>query len=143
MAAMMKDGYSTLVQLNGGLLTFIHEKTVTPPGMLDRGTIDTTTMRNVGVVTHWLKQLADITQLTFKAAFAGGAGLFEAFGQYGVNQLIVLQFPTGFGTVQFWGGLTGCVPDEHSEGNQPMVTVTISPTLEDNSGNLVEPLFIP
>jgi hypothetical protein len=138
----MKDGYSTLVQLNGGLLTFIHEKTVTPVGFLDRGTIDTTTMRNSDVLTHALKQLYDLTDLTFKAAFGGGSGLNEALTQLQVNQEIEILFPAGFGSITFWGGLTGCVPDEHSEGNQPMVTVTIKPTLEDNDGVEREPVIV-
>ena len=140
---VLKDGLGMTLAPNSGLFTLVIEKMLTPPGYEDRGAIDTTTLRNETMVTEWAKQLTKMTKLSFKGAY-GGADAFaiEIDNDWLVNQQWVLTFPNG-GTLTFWGQLNGATPDEVSEGNQPLISMSVLCTNEDNSGVETDPIWLP
>lgn len=137
----MDDGFATLITLANIPTVKIYEKEVTPPGWSGGDAIDTTTMRNTTWRTGAPRKLKSLTQVTAVVAFATEA-LSSIQAQLNVNQQITVTFPDN-STLQFYGYLAEFTPGRFTEGEQPTATITIRPTLVNNSGVETAPVFTP
>ena len=111
----------------------VYEKTVTPPGVIGGGEVDTTTMLNVAWRTRNPKKLKTLGPVTFVAAydpvvFDSAAGEIPAIANQ--NTIIGINFPDG-AILLIWGWLDEFVPNENVEGEQPTAEVTIIPSNQD------------
>ena len=123
----MKDGFRTLIGFNnlGGFNgpTFA-EVTVKPPGMIGRGPIDTTSMRNVALVTKWPKQLVDFSNLTSSVQW-DPVFWTQIFNSVLLkNQWIMVKFPN-LQTLGFYGWADSFEPNDHREGEVPLSNLTV------------------
>ena len=131
------DGYQTLITLAAGALT-LYEKSVKPPGLSAGGAINTTTMHNVRWRTFAGKQLITSTPSSLTCAYDPQV-YADAVAQMGVNQLITVTLPNG-DTYAFWGFIDEVEPNDHVEGEQPTMEVTIIPTNVNDSGDETAPV---
>ena len=132
------DGFKTLVTFSEGALS-IWTKTVKPPGVTGGGPIATTTMVNTRIRTKAPKQLYEITDGEMKAAY-DPAVLIEIIGQLQVLQQITVTFADN-ATQVFWGWLEEFMPDDVSEGEQPVATVKFCCSGESDVGVETAPVF--
>jgi hypothetical protein len=136
----LADGYSTLVYINALSLPLIFKlwaKTVTPVGTDGGGSIPLTTMNNTTYRTFAPKMLVTLTEMTFTAAydpvFYTNAGTtFQLGGYLNRNCPITVYYPDGSSLV-FYGWLDKIQPQENTEGNQPLVTCTIVPSMNNGA----------
>jgi hypothetical protein len=139
MALRIDDGYQTLIDMNGlvfGVDAF--EKEVTPPGVDGNGMVDITTMRNSVWRTRNAKHLKTLTEFTVSVAYSG-AMYNSMVDNAQVNQIITVIFPEG-STVQFWGFIDKFVPQPMREGEQPIASMTVVPTNQNDLGVEVAPV---
>lgn len=136
MPGRLDDGYQTLVTC-GGLTLF--EKSVKPPGLSAGGSIDTTTMHNTKWRTFAGKQLITATPSSMSCAY-DPAVYGAAIALMGVNQEITVTLPDG-ATYVFWGFIDEVEPNDHVEGEQPTMEVTIVPTNVNATGVETPPVF--
>ncbi len=143
--SFLKDGYQTLIGFDSApgiaLYANIKEKTVTPPGVDNTGSIDITTMRNAQWRTKFPKQLMTLTAMTFTVSYDPGfyASIVAMTGQIDV---ITVYFPDG-STLAFYGFVDKIIPGENKEGEFPTATMTIEPTNMDETDAEVGPDFTP
>lgn len=136
---ILKDGFSTTIEMSGAPGILLHEKEVTPPGVDGGGEINTTTMRNNEWRTKAPKSLRDLTESPATCAY-DPAVYDEIMSQLQVNQEITVTFPDG-STLTYWGWLDKFVPNAHVEGEQPTAEVTFIPSNQDNSGVEQAPVY--
>lgn len=137
----IRDGHATLIGFANAPNIKLQEKEVTPPGIDGGGANDTTTMHNSVWRTKQPKKLKTMTDVTFTAAY-DPAVYDELVAQVNVNQLITVYFPDG-DTLAVWGWINEFKPPSHTEGNQPVATVTVIISNQDDSFNEVAPVFTP
>lgn len=135
----LDDGFSTRVDFADNPSVSFYEKTVTPPGYSAGGPNDTTTMRNTAWRTNSPKQLKTATESTLKVAY-DPVVFSEILAMVGANQLITITFPEG-DTLEFWGWIDEFTPDEIKEGEQPMATIKIQPSNQNDSGTETAPVY--
>lgn len=122
----MDDGHSTLITIGSLTTISFWEKTVKPPGVDGGDKIDTTTMHNVTYRTFEPRALITLTECTTSAAW--DPNLYNQLVQHvNRNTTITVRFPDG-STCAFYGFVKSAEPGEHSEGEMPMIDVTIEPT---------------
>jgi len=127
------DGFST--RLSYGTCTLaVCTKTVTPPEIDGGGSIDLTHMG----ASRWRQKAPKFLQSLNSMMITGAYdplvyGQTFAFpGRLNSIQLFSLTFPDGSGIV-FWGFIEKLTFQEIKEGEQPLVNVTITPTLWDGT----------
>jgi len=141
MSLRIDDGFKTIFSFANYPTVKFYEKTVTPPGLDGGGMNDTTTMRNTRWRTRAPKKLLTMTAMTASCAY--DPEVYEDIvAMMQENQLITVTFPDE-STVEFWGAVDKFVPGEVKEGDQPVATVTIEPTNQDEDGTEVAPVYTP
>lgn len=135
----MDDGFSTKITFAADPDVALWEKSITPPGLDGGDPIDTTTMFNTDLRTKALRQLMEMKESSFTAAYRAGT-LPQLIALINVLTVITLTFPNGK-TWAFWGGLTKFEPGPLEEGTFPEATCTIAPTNEDTAGNEQLPAY--
>jgi hypothetical protein len=131
----LADGYSTTITLAlaPGTLPLslkLWEKTVTPFGVDGGGSIPITTMRNLKFRTFAPKQLITLNEMTITASYDPQCYTIGIASYINNNGLITCNFPDG-SQLAVYGYLDSYKPQENTEGNQPMVTVTVIPTMQN------------
>jgi len=135
----LDDGFATFITFENIPTVKLFEKEVNPPGMTANGPIDTTTMRNTAWRTMAPKALKTMPQISATVAYATDA-IEVLYGQVGVNQPIVVTFPDA-STVSFWGWIEEFTPGANVEGEQPTATLTVQPSLRNDAGDEVAPVY--
>lgn len=144
--SVLNDGFSTTITLTSPAATMgitALEKTVTPTGWEGGGPIPITTMRNTLFRTQVPKQLQQLGTMTLTVAWdpvqldSLAATIAAAIN---VNQLITITFPDG-STFAFYGWIDEFKPQEHREGEQPLATMTVIPSMVDTSGAEFTPVY--
>lgn len=130
----LQDGYQTLVHIAGDPDIGFWEKSSKPPGYDGGDAVDTTTMRNATYNTKAPRALADMTDMTFVAAY-DPLVYTDALAILNVPTTVTLFFPDG-STLAFYGYIRSAEPSDHVEGTQPEMTVTITPTNWDPGANV-------
>ena len=131
MAQVLIDGFVTSLTFGGCTLT-ICAKSITPPEMDSGGSIDITPMvtgRKYRIKSP--KYLINLNSMNVTAAYdpvVYSQGMVISSRAVGSNQLFVLTFPDG-STLEFWGAVEKMTFGENKEGEQPTVTLMITPTL--------------
>ena len=125
------DGFRTLITFEYDSDISLWEKSTTPPGIEGGDAIDVSTFHNVFYRTKWPRELVEITDGSFKAAY-DPASWSQILAQVNVRQTITVTF-NDESTEAFWGHLKSAIPDEHSDGSQPECTVTFVVDNIDNS----------
>lgn len=126
---MLEDGYQSLITFAADPDVAFWEKTVQPPGVDGGEKIDVTTMHNVNLRTYAPRNLAEMTDSQFTAAYDPRV-LPQILALRNVPTTITIQFPNG-DSWAYYGFLQKFEPGELTEGEQPEATVTISPTNRD------------
>jgi hypothetical protein len=122
----MDDGFRTLVTLGRVPNAPFWEKSVKPPGLDGGDAIDTTTMHNVTYRTRAPRALKTMTPMTVTAAW-DPVLYIDLLEIINVEDTITVRFPDG-STDAFYGFVQTVDPSEMSEGNQPEISITITPT---------------
>ena len=98
-------------------------------------------MRNTRWRTRAPKKLLTMTAMTASCAY--DPEVYEDIvSMMQENQLITVTFPDE-SQVEFWGFVDKFVPGEVKEGDQPVATVTIEPSNQDENGTEVAPVYTP
>ncbi len=126
---MLEDGHSTKITVNADPDIEFFEKTVKPPGINGGDPIEVTTMHNVTWRTMAPRQLKTLTAITTQAGW-DPILYTRILAQTNVEGAFTIRFPDG-STLAFYGILNNFEPGEHSEGNYPVATITITPTNRD------------
>ena len=138
---IMTDGFSTTIQFPdaAGAIAGVlfKEKTVKPFGLDSRGPIDTTSMRNLALVTKVPKKLIDVTQMTLTVQWdpAIYGTLLNVTGIMRINQRVYVRFPNS----EIWSIYGWCDkfdPQDNTEGEVPMANMTIE--VSNLNGNGIE-----
>jgi hypothetical protein len=139
----LRDGFSTQISFAENPTVKFFEITVQPPGIDGGGANDTTTMRNTALRTMQPKQLKSLTPMTFSASYDSEVfDVDEVFAMINVNQLITILMPDG-SEYAFWGFLNSFIPGAHQEGSQPVATLNIIPTNQDDDYVETDPVYTP
>jgi len=136
----LKHGHATRIDLTSSGTT-MWEKEVTPPGIQGGGAISTHTFHNTTWRTKAPKALKDLSEASLSVAY-DPAHFTGILTDVQVNQEIEITFNNG-DKYKFWGFVDTFVPGGMNDENQPMATVTIIPTLVDNSDVEQDPVFTP
>jgi len=115
----------------------IWEKTVKPPGVDGLPAIDTTTMHNVTWRSFSPRSLKTLTTFTVTGAYDPDC-YDDAVTLVNENIVITVTFPDD-AQICFWGAITNMDFAELAEGTHPQVTITVTPTNQDNNGVLYGP----
>jgi len=127
----LRDGFATMVTFGNDPDISLWEKETTPPGLDQGEMIDTTTFHNVTYRTKWPRNLTEVTNGSFRAAYdPGNRALLMA--QIGVNQEITVTYNDGTKDA-FWGALIKFQPQAHSDGEQPEADVEFGITNTDSA----------
>lgn len=147
----LNDGFSTTIELGTFPTVFAvvaREKTVTPSGYSGGGGIPVTTMRNIAYRTTAPKYLINVEPLTLTVAYDPDtfdpANLASGMPNIiNVNQLITITFPSG-DSLSFYGFVDEWKSQENREGEQPLISMTIIPSLLDPTDNDTEtaPVYV-
>lgn len=116
---VLPDGFSTIVTLDEGEVR-LKLKSINPFGLVGGGAVPQSTMENIRYRTQLPKQLADVSDLTGKYAYASDS-LDDVISQLQVNQEIHVTHGDGE-TWAFFGWLEEFQPGESKEGEQPEAT---------------------
>lgn len=122
----LTDGYSTKIAFAANPNLSIWEVTVKPPGLDGGDAINITTMHNVRWRTMASKALLTLTESTMTFAI-DPAAYTQAKSLINVEGSITAIFPDG-STLDFFGFLRTFEPAEHTEGEMPVYSGSISPT---------------
>lgn len=125
------NGHRTTVTFATDTNFEIWEKTVTPPGLDGGDEIDTTTMWNTTYRTKAPRTLKDMTPFEVTAAY-DPVVFSSALALINVKTTITVTFPDG-STLAFYGYLKSLEFGELAEGEQPEVTLAVTPTNQDPS----------
>jgi len=128
----LDDGYSTKVTFNANSDFSIWEKTVKPPGIDGLDAIDTTTMHNTEWRTYSPRSLKTLSTFTVTGAYDPDI-YDDAAALLNENGVFTVEFPDG-ATIAFYGAITNLDFAEMSEGTHPEVTITVTPTNQDDNG---------
>lgn len=132
MSSMLKDGFKSLITIANLPSVKLYEKEVTPPAISGGGAIDITTMRNTAWKQKAPKTLKDLGPVTANCAYAPKA-IDDIKTQLLINQLITVTFPDN-ATFHFYGWIESITPSAVKEGDQPMASVVLQPSLSNLSG---------
>lgn len=146
--AIINDGFSTIISLGSfpAVFTLVGlEKTVTPSGYSGGGGIPVTTMRNRFFRTTAPKFLINMEPLTLTVAYDPAsfdpANVVTGMPNIiNVNQLITITFPDT-STLTFPGFVDEWKAQENREGEQPLISMTIIPSLLENEVE-TNPVFV-
>lgn len=134
------DGFSTLITLEDDPDISLWEKTVTPPGQDGGDAIETTTMHNDEWRTFSPRQLKTLTDASATCAYDPKV-FNQLLTQINNNQSVTVTYPNS-DTLAFFGYLRSVEPDENTEGEQPTMTVTFTPTnIDPDTGAEADPVF--
>ena len=128
------DGFSTLITFETDTNVSLWEMTVTPPGVDGGEAVDTSTMHNTTWRTKHFRDLIELTESSFVAAY-DPVVLDQIILLVNVNTTVTITFPDG-STWAFFGGMRKFEPQEITEGEMPRATVTITPTCYDPDNNV-------
>lgn len=122
----LDDGFSTKIAFALDANVEFWEKTVKPPGLDGGDAIDTTNMHNVTYRTMAARALKTLTESTLTVfwdpqCYVSVLALVNAEGS------ITAHFPDG-SKLDFYGFLRTFEPNEHTEGEPPEATISITPT---------------
>lgn len=139
MPAHLQDGYQVLVNI--ALIPNISfwEKRVKPPGT-DRGSIDEATQHSEFWRPKHPKALLTFTDLTMTGPYAP-AVYNEIFNAGADIDVITVTFPDG-SALAFYGWVDKFDPAELVEGEQPNATITIVPSMQDDTADFIEQDFV-
>jgi len=127
---ILQDGFRTLVSFNLNPNLSIWQKRIKPWGFDAGGGINTSSMRNASFHTMFPKTLIKITDLTIAAAY--DPNLYPEY--MAISRLIagiITTYPDS-AILTVYGWLDKIEPSEHTEGEQPMMTLT---AIAANTGN--------
>lgn len=134
------DGFSTLITFAGDPSIEFWEKTVTPPGIDTGDPIDISTMHNTTWRTMFTRALKTLTPATVSASY--DPQLLDSLSAImGINNVVTITFPDG-STWAFYGIIQTAEFGECAEGEQPDVTITITPTNIDGAGVEQAPVVV-
>ena len=128
------DGFPTLITFAADTNVSLWETSVTPIGADGGEVIDISTMHNTTHRTKHFRDLIELTESSFVAAY-DPVVLDQIILLVNVNTTITLTFPDG-STWAFFGGMRKFEPQEITEGEMPRATVTITPTCYDPDNNV-------
>ncbi len=135
----LDDGFSTTIELENIPTIKLFEKEITPSNITGGGPIDTTTMRNTAWRTMAPKKLKKMGQIMATCAYATDS-FPVLFAEIGKNQRMTVTFADG-SSLTVWGWLDEFTPSTVKEGDQPTAAVKFEPSMRDNDGNEVAPLY--
>lgn len=129
------DGFSTKVTVSGDTDIAFFEKSITPPSIDGGEAIDITTMFNSTWRTKVPRSLMELGDVSVTAAY-DPVLYTELQSVINVNCTITVEFSDG-STLAFFGYVRTADFQEVSEGEQPEIQVTITPTNWDPA-NFIE-----
>lgn len=136
----LDDGFSTTIELELAPTVKLYEKEITPPNITGGGGIETTTMRNTAWKTKAPKKLKMMGQVHTVCAYATDC-IPVLFAQIQVNQRLTITFADG-SSLRIWGWLDEFTPGAFKPDEQPTATVIFVPSMRDDNGAEVAPLYI-
>lgn len=136
----LDDGHSTKIAFSQSPTIAFWERTVKPLGFEGGDPIDTVTMFNEVFRTKAPRQLIDTTDVTGTAAY-DPAILDMILAVLQINDWWTIEFPNG-ATWDFVGALRTFDPPEHTEGEFPLASFTITVTNQIN-GVETAPVYTP
>jgi hypothetical protein len=123
------DGYRTAVAFSLDTNIQLWEKEVTPPGIEGDNANDTSSQQNDVWRTFAPRALATMTELSFTAKYDPSA-YSAVVAIVNVPQTITVHFPDG-ASLAFYGFLKSFKPNALKEGDVPLATITVVPTMMD------------
>lgn len=132
----LDDGYSTKIAFAADPDVSFWEKTVQPPGIDGGDAIETTTMHNTTWRTMASRALKTLTEASCTAAYDPNV-YNNILSLINVETSVTVHFPDG-STLAFYGFLKTFEVNEHTEGEQPEATITITPTNYDPTNKVEE-----
>ena len=131
---ILEDGYSTKIAFARKADVSFWEKTVKPPGIDGGDPIDITTMHNTAWRTMVPRNLKTLTESTATVGYDPNVynHIVELINQEGA---ITCHFSDG-SKLDFFGYLRTFEPSDHSEGENPEATITITPTHYDPTNDV-------
>lgn len=131
------DGQGLTVSFSIDTTIYFYPKNLTPSGWDGGGPNDITLLANTTYHTMAPKKLKMITALTGEGAYStaglntnGDVGRF--INMVNRNQEITVTYPDG-ASFTFWGYVDKIIPGQIVGGTQPTVTITIQPTMINNT----------
>jgi hypothetical protein len=124
------DGYSSMVTIALASTIGLWAKSVTGPGVDGGDPIEQTTMHNEDWRTFANRALLTLTELTFTCAF-DPAAIATLVANVNRPTTITRHYSDG-STLAFYGYIVRAEDGDHTEGEQPEMTVTIQPTNFDH-----------
>lgn len=128
------NGHATKIAFERDPDVSLWETEVTPPGIEGGDKIDTTTMFNTTYRTGAPRNLKELTQVQFTAAY--DPAIYNQIDNL-VNQegAITVRFPDG-STESFFGYLRSFQPNGNQEGVMPTAQCTVEPTQWDPANDV-------
>jgi hypothetical protein len=133
------DGYQCLIAFAQDADVSLWEKSVTPPGIDGGDPVDTSTMHNTTYRTKAARQLKELTNGSFTAAYDPQV-YDQIVSLINVEGWITVHFPDG-STLDFMGYLKSFTPGEIVEGSQPEAECEIVCTNENSTGAETGPTY--
>jgi len=133
------DGYQCLIAFAQDADVSLWEKAVTPPGIDGGDAVETSTMHNTTYRTKAARQLKELTDASFTAAY-DPAVYDQIVALINVEGWITIHFPDG-STLDFMGYLKSFAPGEIVEGSQPEAECEIVCTNENSTGAETGPTY--
>lgn len=135
------DGFSTKIVFAAKPSIAFWEISVKPPGMDGGEPIQTTSMRNLVWRTYRSKQLKTLTPLTLKGKYDPDSWA-DWLALVNVEGAMTVYWPDG-SYLDFYGFVQKVDPDDHKEGELPMLNVTVTPTNFDVANHVeAAPVFV-
>jgi len=128
------DGYQSFITIALDTDISFWEKTVKGPGMDGGDAIDQTTMHNLDWRTFFPRALITLTEMTITAAF-DPAVFTQLMAVLNRPTTITRKYCDG-STLAFYGYVRMAEDGDHTEGEQPEMTITIQPTNYDHTNNV-------
>lgn len=128
---MLCDGHSTLIAFEADPDIDFMEITVQPPGIDGGDPIDNTTMHNVAWRTMCPRQLKTLTEFQVTASWDPDV-YNQILALINIETNATILLPDG-STLDFFCFIKGVEFSEHTEGERPIMTITVVPTNQDPS----------
>lgn len=127
----LRDGHASTIAFAAAPAVSFWEKSTKPPGVDGGDPIDTLTHFNTVWRPKRPRSLKSLSDVTVTAAY-DPAVMTQIIGLVNVENAITIEWHDG-STVAFWGYLRTVEFSELTEGAQPELTATITPTNVDPS----------
>ena len=136
----LRDGYQMVITFASNATVALYEKTVTPPGLDNGESVDTTTMHNVDLETSAPQGLNKVTDGGMECAY-DPAALTALLALVGVEDDLTYHFPDGSSWTDR-GYLKKFTPNQVQRGTQPTATCVVASTCTDDVGAEEAPAYV-